>query len=156
MPVSSLISGSRPTSMAARPCLRVARVVPSPRAVQARSDPAASAKGAQLEGKCVLRIVQDICVCAALLRDSYRKCQLWRMRMTIVWYAAIEVTDKTFQKLVLENPLPVCVDFWAPWCGPCRMIAPIIDQIADNFEGQVVCVRPSPEVSQTAHLSFSV
>jgi thioredoxin 1 len=78
------------------------------------------------------------------------------MRMTIVWYAAIEVTDKTFQKLVLENPLPVCVDFWAPWCGPCRMIAPIIDQIADNFEGQVVCVRPSPEVSQTAHLSFSV
>lgn len=55
--------------------------------------------------------------------------------------AAIEVKDDNFQEKVLDSSLPVLVDFWAPWCGPCRMIAPIIDQIADSMEGQVVCVR---------------
>jgi Thioredoxin len=58
--------------------------------------------------------------------------------------AAIEVTDSTFQEKVLDSDLPVVVDFWAPWCGPCRMIAPIIDQIADSMEGQVICVRLKP------------
>lgn len=57
-------------------------------------------------------------------------------------YAAIEATDDNFKELVLENSLPVLVDFWAPWCGPCRMLAPIVDQVATEMEGQLVCVRP--------------
>ncbi len=48
----------------------------------------------------------------------------------------VTLTDANFQKEVLENAEPVLVDFWADWCGPCHMIAPIIDELATDFEGQ--------------------
>ena len=51
------------------------------------------------------------------------------------------VTDQTFQREVLESDVPVLVDFWAPWCGPCRMIAPLIDQLAEEYQGKLKAVR---------------
>lgn len=48
----------------------------------------------------------------------------------------ITITDSNFNDEVLNSPVPVLVDFWAPWCGPCRMIAPIIDEIADAKVGK--------------------
>jgi thioredoxin 1 len=47
------------------------------------------------------------------------------------------VSDASFEQDVLKSDLPVLVDFWAPWCGPCRMVAPIVDEIAKEFEGQI-------------------
>lgn len=44
----------------------------------------------------------------------------------------VELSDKNFQAEVLQSPQPVLVDFWAPWCGPCRMLAPLVDQLADE------------------------
>jgi thioredoxin 1 len=51
--------------------------------------------------------------------------------------SAPAVTDASFEQDVLKSDKPVLVDFWAPWCGPCRMVAPIVDEIAKEFEGQI-------------------
>ncbi|HEX2933953.1 MAG TPA: thioredoxin [Bacteroidales bacterium] len=49
---------------------------------------------------------------------------------------AIEVTDANFEKEVLQSNIPVIVDFWAEWCGPCRMVAPIVKEMSGEFEGR--------------------
>ena len=51
--------------------------------------------------------------------------------------SAAAVTDASFEQDVLKSDLPVLIDFWAPWCGPCRMVAPIVDEIATEFEGKI-------------------
>lgn len=53
----------------------------------------------------------------------------------------ITVTDATFSQKVLQSPLPVLVDVWAPWCDPCRMIAPIIEELAQEFAGRIHVVK---------------
>lgn len=63
----------------------------------------------------------------------------------------VVVTNDNFQKEVLESDLPVLVDFWAAWCGPCKMIAPVVEEIADEFKGQVkVCKLNVDENGETA------
>ena len=49
----------------------------------------------------------------------------------------VTLTDGGFEADVLKSDLPVLVDFWAPWCGPCKMIAPLLDVVADEFEGKI-------------------
>ncbi len=55
--------------------------------------------------------------------------------------SAAQVTDATFKEEVIESDVPVLVDFWAPWCGPCRMVAPVVDEISEQYKGQVKVVK---------------
>jgi len=60
----------------------------------------------------------------------------------------LHVSDATFQKEVLEATAPVLVDFWAPWCTPCRMVAPIIDELATDYAGRVVIAKVNTDENQ--------
>lgn len=64
---------------------------------------------------------------------------------------ALEITDATFEEVVLKSTQPVMVDFWAAWCGPCRMVGPIIEELSNDYDGKAVVGK----VDVDAHQEFA-
>jgi thioredoxin 1 len=68
----------------------------------------------------------------------------------------IHVTDAAFEKTVLQSKLPVVVDFWAPWCGPCRMVAPILDKLAAEQADKLVIAKVNTDENPEWAMKFGV
>jgi len=68
----------------------------------------------------------------------------------------VHVTDGSFQGDVLNSDIPVLVDFWAAWCGPCKMIAPLLDQVADEYAGKIKVCKVDVDANPQTAAKFSV
>ena len=69
---------------------------------------------------------------------------------------ALEITDSNFEETVLKSDKPVLVDFWAAWCGPCRMVGPIIDELSNEYEGKAVVGKVDIDSNQQYAAQFGV
>jgi len=69
---------------------------------------------------------------------------------------ALEITDSNFEELVLNSEHPVMVDFWAEWCGPCRMVGPIVEELSNDYEGKAVVGKLDVDSNQQFAAKFGV
>lgn len=69
---------------------------------------------------------------------------------------ALEITDATFEETVLKSDKPVLVDFWAAWCGPCRMVGPIIEEISKDYDGRAIVGKVDVDANQEFAAKYGV
>ena len=70
--------------------------------------------------------------------------------------AVIEVTDNNFDEIVLQSDIPVMVDLWAVWCGPCKMIHPVIEEMAQEFEGKALMVKLDVDLNKETAIKYGI
>ena len=69
---------------------------------------------------------------------------------------ALEITDQNFEELVLKSEKPVLVDFWAEWCGPCRMIGPVVEELSHDYEGKAVIGKVNVDENPGISAQFGI
>ena len=70
--------------------------------------------------------------------------------------AAVKITDEDFDQEVIQSTIPVLVDFWAAWCGPCKMIAPVLEELAKEYSGRIKIVKMNVDENMETPNNFSV
>jgi thioredoxin 1 len=68
----------------------------------------------------------------------------------------VHVTDAAFDKTVLQSPIPVIVDFWAPWCGPCKMVAPTLEKLAKEYTGKLLVTKVNTDENPEWAMKYGI
>ena len=89
-------------------------------------------------------------------KDSYIKANCGKCKESLLNNKPINLTNANFDEIVVNSEIPVIVDFWAPWCGPCKMFAPIFTQVAQKYPLKALFVKVNTEVEQTLSRKFSI
>lgn len=89
-------------------------------------------------------------------RDSYLKANCGRCKNSMLEARPIDLTSKDFDEIVTNSDLPVIIDFWAPWCGPCQMMAPAFSKSASNFALKALFAKVNTQDEQTLAARFGI
>ena len=69
---------------------------------------------------------------------------------------ALELTDSNFEELALKSDKPVLVDFWAEWCGPCRMVGPVVEELAKEYDGKAIIVKLNVDTNPQVAMKYGI
>ena len=89
-------------------------------------------------------------------KDSYLKANCGKCKESLLDNKPINLTNANFDEVVVNSEIPVIVDFWAPWCGPCKMFAPIFNEVAKKYPLKAVFAKVNTEVEQTLGSKYNI
>ena len=89
-------------------------------------------------------------------KDSYLKANCGKCKESLLDNKPINLTDANFDEIIVNSEIPVIVDFWAPWCGPCKMFAPVFNEVAKRYPLKAVFAKVNTEVEQTLGAKYSI
>ncbi|MDD5405661.1 MAG: thioredoxin TrxC [Sulfurovaceae bacterium] len=90
------------------------------------------------------------------VKDSYQKANCGHCKKSLLDTKPVELTSKNFDYYIANNDLPILVDYWAPWCGPCRMMAPTFEQVASTLPLKVLFAKVNTENEQLLASRFGI
>ena len=89
-------------------------------------------------------------------KDSYKKANCGKCKESLLNTKPIELSDANFDEVVVNSDIPVFVDFWAPWCGPCKMFGPTFEKVAQNYPLKALFVKVNTESEQNLGARFGI
>lgn len=89
-------------------------------------------------------------------KDSYNKVNCGHCKSSLLGAQVVELTNTSFDYFIVNNDLPIIVDFWAPWCGPCKMMAPTFSAVASGFDMKVRFAKVNTENEQNISSRFAI
>ncbi|PHO12755.1 thioredoxin TrxC [Malaciobacter halophilus] len=89
-------------------------------------------------------------------KDSYIKANCGECKNSLLDTTPIELTQETFDHVVVNSDIPVIIDFWAPWCGPCKMMTPIFNEVSNKYALKALFVKVNTEIEQTLASKFLI
>ncbi len=89
-------------------------------------------------------------------KESYKKANCGKCKQSLLDNKPVELTNANFDEVVVNSDIPVIIDFWAPWCGPCKMMAPVFEKTAQNFALKTLFAKVNTENEQNLGARFGI